>query len=124
LFLRAREIILARSHKLSDAEMLEKLRSLLSCHGRISGILIDETDGFPSSAAFRHRFGTLVSAYRLIGYEPEIDYSFIEINRRLRQQHAGLVASLVQQIEALGAVARWDTATELLHLNNELRISI
>jgi hypothetical protein len=33
--------------------MLEKLRGLLSQHGQISGILIDEIDGFPSSAAFR-----------------------------------------------------------------------
>jgi hypothetical protein len=124
LFLRAREIILARSQKLSDEEMLEKLRALLNQHGRISGILIDEAEGLPSSTAFRHRFGTLVSAYKLIGYEPEIDYSFIEINRRLRKQHAEIVAATVQQIDARGAVARWDAATELVHLNNELRVSI
>jgi len=68
LFWRAREIILARSQKLTDEEMLEKLRTLLKQHGRISGILIDEAEGLPSSTAFRHRFGTLVSAYRLIGY--------------------------------------------------------
>jgi DNA invertase Pin-like site-specific DNA recombinase len=123
-FLRAREIILARSQKLSDAEMLDKLRTVLSQHGRISGILIDETEGLPSSAAFRHRFGTLVSAYRLIGYDPEIDYGFIEINRLLRKQHADVVASVIQQIETRGAVALWDSETELLRLNNELQVSI
>src|SRR6185312_15968413 len=53
LFWRAREIILARSQKLTDEEMLEKLRALLKVHGRISGILIDETEDLPSSAAFR-----------------------------------------------------------------------
>jgi DNA invertase Pin-like site-specific DNA recombinase len=124
LFLRAREVILARSQKLSDAEMLEKLRTALNLHGRISGILIDETEDLPSSAAFRHRFGTLISAYRLIGYEPEVDYSFIEVNRRLRQKHAEVVASVMQQIEARGAVARRDETTDLLHLNNELKVSI
>jgi DNA invertase Pin-like site-specific DNA recombinase len=77
LFWRAREIILARSQKLTDEEMLEKLRTLLKMHGRISGILIDEADGLPSSTAFSHRFGTLVNAYRLIGYDSGIDYSFI-----------------------------------------------
>jgi len=123
-FFKTREIILARSRRFSDEELLEKLRSLLSQHGQISGILIDETENFPSSAAFRHRFGSLISAYRLIGYDPQIDYSFIEINRRLRQQHPGIVASVVQKIESLGASARWDENVELLWLNDELRVSI
>jgi DNA invertase Pin-like site-specific DNA recombinase len=123
-FFRAREIILARSRRFSNEELLEKLRSLLSQHGQISGILIDETEDFPSSAAFRHRFGSLISAYRLIGYDPEIDYSFIEINRRLRQQHPETIASVIQKIESLGASAAWDESSESLWLNGELRVSI
>ncbi len=65
LFFKAREIILARSQKLTDEEMLEKLRGLLSQHGHISGILIDETESLPSSTAFRYRFGSL-KAIRLL----------------------------------------------------------
>ncbi len=124
LFYKAREIILARSQRLTDDEMLDKLRGLLSQHGRISGIIIDEQDNLPSSAAFRHRFGSLVAAYRLIGYDPQIDYSFIETNRKLRKQHPEIVASVIRQIEALGAVASWDEQTGLMCLNNELRVSI
>jgi len=123
-FFKAQEVILARSRRFTDEEMLEKLRGLLSQHGQISGILIDETEDFPSSASFRHRFGSLISAYRLIGYDPQIDYSFIEINRRLRQQHPGIVGAVIQKIEALGASARWDKSSELLWLNDELRVSI
>ena len=104
--------------------MLAKLRHLLNRHGHISGILIDEAEDLPSSAAFRHRFGSLVSAYRLIGYEPEIDYSFIETNRRLRKQHPEIVASVIEKIGSLGASAIWDEKDELLWLNNELRVSI
>jgi DNA invertase Pin-like site-specific DNA recombinase len=124
LFFKAREIILARSQKLTNEEMLERLRGLLNQHGRISGILIDEAVDFPSSTAFRHRFGSLVSAYRLIGYDPHIDYSFIETNRKLRQQHPEIVASVIRQVQALGGVATWDDKTDLLHLNDELRVSI
>jgi hypothetical protein len=124
LFHTAQGIILARSRKLSNDEMLEKLRGVLKKHGRICGMLIDEADDLPSSAAFSHRFGSLVSAYRLIGYEPGIDYSFIEINRKLRIEHPKIVASVTQQIGNLGAVAAWDDQTHLLHLNNELRVSI
>ena len=124
LFHTAQGIILARSRKLSDDEMLEKLRGVLNQHGRISGMLIDEAGDLPSSTAFRHRFGSLVSAYRLIGYDPGIDYSFIEINRKLRKEHPEIVASVIQRIGDLGAVASWDERTQLLHLNNELRVSI
>jgi DNA invertase Pin-like site-specific DNA recombinase len=124
LFFKAREIILARSQKLTDEEMLAKLRGLLSQHGHISGILIDETESLPSSAAFSYRFGSLISAYQLIGYDPKIDYSFIEVNRRLRKQHPEIIASVIQKIEALGASASWDEKTDLLWVNNELRVSV
>ena len=124
LFWRAREIILARSQKLTDEEMLEKLRGLLKLHGHISGILIDEAEGLPSSTAFSHRFGTLVNAYRLIGYDPGIDYSFIEENRRLRKLHPEIVTSVIQQITALGAQAAWNAETELLEVNSEMQVSI
>jgi len=123
-FFRARESFWRVVRNFTDEEMLEKLRGLLSQHGQISGILIDEIDGFPSSAAFRCRFGSLISAYRLIGYDPQIDYSFIEINRRLRKQHPEIVASVIQKIESLGASAAWDESSESLWLNDELRVSI
>jgi len=124
LFVKAREIILARSVKLTNEEMLDKLRAVLTQHGRISGILIDEAPDLPSSTAFRHRFGTLVSAYRLVGYDPHIDYEFVEINRKLRRQHPDIVASVIQQLQIRGATAIWDGTTELLLLNRELRVSI
>jgi len=123
-FFKAREIILARSRKLTNDDMLEKLRGLLKQQGRVSGILIDEAENFPSSTAFRYRFGSLVTAYRLIGYAPEIDYSFIETNRKLRQLHPELVSSVVQQLVALGATARWEKESKLLFVNDELRVSI
>jgi DNA invertase Pin-like site-specific DNA recombinase len=66
-FRRVQEVVLARSQRLSDDEMLAQLRGLLDKQGHICGILIDEAEGVPSSAAFRHRFGSLVRAYRLIG---------------------------------------------------------
>jgi DNA invertase Pin-like site-specific DNA recombinase len=124
IFFRVREIILGRSLRLSNEEMLEKLRGLLAQHGRISGIIIDEAEGLPSSTAFRHRFGSLVAAYRLIGHDPQIDYSFIETNQRLRKRHPELVASVVSQVQGLGATAVWDAKKGLLNLNNELRVSI
>ena len=124
IFLQAREIILARSQKLTNDEMLEKLRDLFKQHGRISGILIDETEGLPSSAAFGHRFGSLINAYKLIGYDPGIDFTFIEQNRRLRKMRPDIVASVREKIMELGGTAILDDTTDLLLVNGELRVSI
>jgi DNA invertase Pin-like site-specific DNA recombinase len=123
-FFTAQGIILARSRRFTDDEMLEKLRAVLSKHGRVSGLLIDEEDDAPSSAAFRHRFGSLVRAYRLIGYTPEIDYSFLEINRVLRERHASVVAEVVAKLRELGVVLLQDEDTGLLTLDGETAVSI
>ena len=124
LFLAAQGIILTRSRKWSDEEMLEKLRSILTQHGRISGILIDESEDLPSSSAFRNRFGSLVSAYRLIGYDPEIDYSFIEINRQIRKRHPEIVAEVVGKLRQMGSSVVIDEKTDLLLVNDEWTVSI
>ncbi|MDH8367570.1 recombinase family protein, partial [Klebsiella pneumoniae] len=70
-----------RSHRMTDEEMLVCLRQLLLSKGALSGLLIDETDNCPSSSAFQRRFGSLIRAYRLVGYTPERDFNYIEINR-------------------------------------------
>jgi len=124
LFFKAQGIILARSRKLSDDEMLGRLRDVLQRHGRISGILIDEQEDTPSSSAFRSRFGSLVTAYRLIGYDPEIDYSFMEINRRLRKQHPEIVAQTVESLRQIGADVSEAGTVGLLRVNNELNVSL
>jgi DNA invertase Pin-like site-specific DNA recombinase len=124
LFLAAQGIILTRSRKLSDEEMLERLRAVLTRHGRISGILIDEAEDLPSSSAFRNRFGSLVSAYRLIGYDPEIDYSFIEINRQIRKRHPEIVAEVLEKLRQMGSSVTVDEKTDLLFVNEEWTVSI
>lgn len=123
-FLRVQEIIVARAKRFTDDEMLAKLRELLAQHGRLSGFMIDEREDAPSSAAFRHRFGSLIRAYQLIGYTPETDYRFLEINRFLRQKHPEVVQDIINQLTSQGSQVQRDPATELLVLNNELIVSL
>ena len=68
--------------------MLEQLRGLFKRYDTLSGILIDETEGMPSTSAYRSGFTSLINAYTLIGSPPERDYSYIEANRALRQLHS------------------------------------
>lgn len=124
LFMRVQEAILARAKRYSDEEMLTALKDLWSRHGRISGLLIDEQESMPSSAAFRSRFGSLIRAYTLIGYNPQIDYSFVEINRYLRTRHPEIVQDVITRLAGMGVTVERDPATELLVLDRELTVSL
>jgi len=123
-FWAAQAIILERHRKLTEADLLERLRGLVDQRGRLSGLLIDETEGMPSSAVYRHRFGSLIRAYQLVEYTPERDYAFLEINQRLRRLHPGVVENVLRSLEAQGGQVSVDPATDLLRLNGMLSISL
>ncbi len=119
-----RGIILARHRRLSNDEMLGRLKSILEQHGKISGVLIDERDEMPSTASYRYRFGSLVRAYELVGYTPERDYSFLETNRQLRNLYPALVDDVSRSLSQAGAVVDRDEATDLLTVNGQFSVSI
>jgi hypothetical protein len=123
-YLAAQAIILERHRRLSNEELLERLKALAERLGSLSGILIDETDDMPSSAVYRHRFGSLVRAYQLIGYTPARDLAFIETNRRLRQLHPQIVDGIVRSLEQLGGNVTRDPETDLLSVNAMLWVSV
>lgn len=120
----ARGIILERNRRYTDEELLERLRELTSKHQRLSGILIDETDWMPPASSYRSRFGSLIRAYRLIGYTPERDYRYIEINRRLRAMHPNIVQDTLGQLESIGASVEHDEQSGMLLVNDEYTASI
>lgn len=64
----AQRIIQARCARFTDDELLAKLSHLLERKGALSGVVIDEFEDMPSSSIYRHRFGSLLQAYQLIGY--------------------------------------------------------
>lgn len=124
LFYRAREIVDDRTRHYSDEELLEALRYVLSQNGTLSGLIIDEYVGAPSSSAYRQRFGSLIRAYRLIGYEPDRDYGYIEVNRSLREAYPGLIAEVIDGVSSRGGHAVLDSTTDLIRINDELDISL
>ena len=123
-FYTAQGIIRERSRRFSDEEMLEKLRQLHEQHGWLSGVIINETDGMPSSGMYSNRFGSLVRAYEMIGYTPDRDYSYIETNRYLRGFHSDIVEDTIRKIENLGGRVRQDSPSDMLVINEELRASV
>lgn len=124
MFLRVQAIIAARSRHLDDDQMLGLLRQTLKRYGSLSGILIDEDEEAPSSSTYRSRFGSLLRAYRLIGYTPRRDYAYLEINRALRRRHPELIAKMASGIEKAGGRAVRNDQTDLLTVNGEFTTSL
>jgi DNA invertase Pin-like site-specific DNA recombinase len=124
LFAAAQAIIRARSCRVSDEEMLGGLKQLFEERGSLSGLIIDETEHLPSSSAYRSRFGTLLRAYQLVGFTPERDYEYVEINRTLRRIHADVIAEALAEIQRMGGQVRQDLTTDLLTVNDEFTTSI
>ncbi|MCK0530365.1 recombinase family protein [Sphingobium agri] len=124
MFKTARAIIDARSERLSDDDMLVTLREIYRRNGRLSGIIIDETEGAPSSSAFRTRFSSLLRAYTLVGFSPDHDYRYLETNRKLRLLYPSVMADVVAGIRAIGGSVAVDDDTDLLTINREFTASI
>jgi len=124
IFQRAGHIVAERSRKLTDAELLDLLRSLLQARGALSSLVIDEHDDMPSSSVYRNRFGSLLRAYHLVGYSPRRDYRYIEINRRLRKLHPDIVDLVVEGLCRAGGEVSVDADTGLLDVNGEFTASV
>lgn len=124
LFTQARQIIASRSQRLSDAQMLELLTELWRRAGTLSGLVIDESEDMPSSTSYQSRFGGLLRAYALVGYTPDRDYRYLEVNRALRAWRPDIVGQVMQAIQAVGAHVEQDAGNDLLHVNGEWTASI
>jgi DNA invertase Pin-like site-specific DNA recombinase len=123
-FQAAKQIIEARSRRYSNQEMLDLLTSLYLEKELLSGLIIDEQENMPSSAAYRNRFGSLVSAYGMVGYSTGRDYEYFSINRELRRMYPDIIADTVAQIEKLGGGVRLNRHTDGLVINEEFTASI
>jgi DNA invertase Pin-like site-specific DNA recombinase len=124
LFYTARGIMCARARRYTDAELIERLRKLYENRGFLSGLVINETEGMPSTAVYSHRFGSLLRAYQTVGFSPDRDYRYLEVNRFLRRFHPEIVTQTETAIAALGGSVQRDPATDLLRLNSEFNVSL
>jgi hypothetical protein len=124
LFYTAQGILRERAHRFSNEELIEKLRRLLRHHGHLSGLIIDEAEGMPSAAVYAHRFGSLIRAYQTVGFTPDRDYQYLEVNQFLRRLHPEIVGQTERRIAEVGGTVVRDPATDLLTVYREFTVSL
>ncbi|WP_294642448.1 recombinase family protein [uncultured Aureimonas sp.] len=123
-FQAAQAIIRARSERLSDATMLQLLAAAFERHGQLSGLIIDETEGCPSSGCYGQRFGSLLRAYALVGFVPDRDYRYLEINKAIRRMHPDVFEQVLRGVATVGGKVDRDPSTDLLTINDEFTVSL
>jgi hypothetical protein len=78
----------------------------------------------PQSSVYSHRFGSLLRAYQLVGFQPERDYRYLETNQLIRRLHPTVLADTEAAIQALGGQIERDPGTDLLRINGEFTVSL
>lgn len=124
VFFTAQGIIRARARRYTDTQLIDRLRALFTHRGTLSSLLIDETEGMPSSSVYSLRFGGLLRAYKLVGFSPDRDYRHIEVNRQLRQMHPDLIAQTEAEIARVGGMVIRESDSDILLVNHEFTVSI
>jgi DNA invertase Pin-like site-specific DNA recombinase len=124
VFFTAQRILAVRATRYTDEELLYRLRRLYENKGTLTGLIIAQTSDMPSVPTYVQRFGSLLKAYELIGFRPDRDIEFLEVNRRLRRLHPEIVERTQRTLAEVGGDVWRDPKTDLLHLNQELIVSL
>ncbi|PHM62510.1 recombinase family protein [Xenorhabdus ishibashii] len=123
-FNQARDIIKSRSLIFTEDELLEKLHTLLQKKGRLSGLIIDEEELLPSSSVYRSRFGSLLRVYKLVGYDPKTDYSWLETKKYLKGINAEITESVINNIYLSDGWISDPPEKGILNVNDEFTLTL
>jgi hypothetical protein len=106
----------ANTTRLSDAQMLDLLRSVLKSYGYLNYRVISQTEGIPHANTYAKRFGGIQRVYRLAGFTGDVVLTgrplsrparhaatavlskakMLAILRRLLQKHGKLTQKIIQ----------------------------
>lgn len=124
LFEAAHEIFRRRNETLTENEVLDQLRKILTRHGKITGVLIKRSSKQPLMSGIRRHFGTLKSAYSAVGYRPPHDYSYKDTLPKLRSVAEAIIVEVRKHAESIGCTAREDHSSKFLIINEEIRLFV
>jgi DNA invertase Pin-like site-specific DNA recombinase len=124
LFRRAQTLLKKIHRHISNQEMLDALKALLARRGTLSSFIIDDAPDCPPAQRYWWRFGTLLKAYELIGYQPTNNYRYISVNRQLDTVKLEVIQGLLTAVEERGADATYEVDADLVRINEEIAVAI
>ena len=112
-------IIHDRNRRWSDNEMLDGLRDVLKTAGRLTHRVIDNAGCIPRGQNYARRFGGLLHAYALVGWNTSRDSSFYEANRGIKRRRNALIESVATAIRSGGTAIDVCGQKGVLTINQE-----
>lgn len=124
LFSKAQQILDEQKYgrRYSDEQLLDMLRRLWRKKGHLSTKLIENATHIPSTVIYARRFGSVLNAYRLIGYETKRRYHFKESAAKLDAVMRSVADDITAHVRSLGGTAHFIPELRLLTLNGSMTI--
>lgn len=123
-FREAQKVIASRVKALTKPQILDRLRAFCLPTGPVPKEVIAAGKDMPSVSTYARRFGGLVQAYEMIGYRLNCDYSYVPLNRRIRERKGELSTMIVQQLQEVGASVEVTVESGLLRINDEFTATV
>jgi len=122
VFAQAQTIFQKRHPALTDQEIIEQLKQLLAAHGRLTGLIIESSSASFSPASVRRRFGTLINAYRLVGWEPPQDFRYLELKDLVMEYETNLTSQLIENLQKMGL--KIDSQDAYFVINDQINVEV
>jgi hypothetical protein len=124
LFAAAQRKINELTNRKSNQQMLDNLRTLLATKGRLTSKLIDDAEFLPCAGSYHHRFGSLLTAYELIGYSPPNMTAKNEAAwQEGRDKRRRVLSSIFADFRRLGLTVRFDWKRRAYIVDNKLTLA-
>jgi DNA invertase Pin-like site-specific DNA recombinase len=124
MFATAQTMVRERQLRRSDQEVLERLAALRREKGYLTQAIVDTSEDMLCAETYSRRFGSLVAAYQLVGFQPEPRYRFKEAAAKFRAIVDQVAAEIVTGIATLGGRATIDRNSALIVIDGELSLSL
>ncbi|WP_368309843.1 recombinase family protein [Luteibacter sp. CQ10] len=110
-----------RMTRVSNGEMLDRVRCLFLREGYLSRDLLDAAPGILSATVLHRRFGTLTSLYRKVGYVSRQKPHYANVRGRLTGWRTSLTGFLAEELDDAGS--RVERHGWVLHIDRAWTVS-
>ncbi len=122
VFRRAKKILEEKCVRISEEEMLVRLRKVLMKKGRLTISIIDSTPSLPCASTYMKHFGTLRNVYRLIGYTDSHYFEKLGAYKRWAISNNENAALLSEAFVKTGGRTTFDSSIQCLRVNEAVNI--
>jgi DNA invertase Pin-like site-specific DNA recombinase len=122
----AQRVLTDRTFRKSDDDLLDSLRMLLARQGKLSQDLINAARDVPGHSTYLHRFGSIRSAYEMIGYPVFRNHEGIW---QARRRHHKIKQELLRRIlrifpREVNIIRERPAGRQLLRFRDGLKVSV